>query len=368
MEEKKPAFRPLVMALGGFALLSALWAGLFRIGWNLPMLNTLLALHGPLMVSGFLGTLISLERAVALGFKWAYLVPILSGTGVLALMADTPGSFGTILMTLSSAGLVFLLVLIFYRHLTLYAIVMVLGASCWLIGNGFWLSDLPFYRVVPWWIGFLVLTIAGERLEISPVLQISKKSKAVFVIAVSVFISGALLATKILSVGVHVAGVGMIGLALWLLRNDIAGRTIYRAGLSRFMAVSLILGYIWLGVSGILGLLFGGITAGFYYDAILHSVFVGFVFSMIFAHAPIIFPMLMDLPTSLPFRSSFYAHLTLLHLSLVLRIIGDLLQWPLGRQLGGLFNAFAILLFFGNMVYLSRKTKTALIEVDTPHA
>lgn len=128
------------------------------------------------------------------------------------------------------------------------------------------------------------------------------------------------------------------------------------------MAVSLLLGYIWLGMSGILGVLFGGSTAGFYYDAILHSVFVGFVFSMIFAHAFIIFPTLLDLPTFLPFRSSFYAHLTLLHLSLVLRIIGDILQWPLGRQLGGLFNAIAILLFLGNIVYLSIKTKVAPVR------
>ncbi len=90
------------MALGGLALLLALWAGLFRIGWNLPMPNALPAIHGPLMVSGFLGTLISLERAVALGSKWAYLVPTLSGTGVLALMTDAPGSLGTILMTLGS--------------------------------------------------------------------------------------------------------------------------------------------------------------------------------------------------------------------------------------------------------------------------
>lgn len=360
MEGKKPGFRLLIMALGGLALLLALWAGLFRIGWNLPMPNALPAIHGPLMVSGFLGTLISLERAVALGSKWAYLVPTLSGTGVLALMTDAPGSLGTILMTLGSVGLVFLLVLIFYRHLALYAIVTVIGGSCWLIGNGFWLSGLPFYRVVPWWIGFLVLTIVGERLEISRVLQISKMSRVAFVIAASVFIIGALLATKTFSVGVRVAGAGMIGLALWLLRNDMARRTIYRAGLSRFMALSLILGYIWLGMSGILGLLFGGITAGFYYDAILHSIFVGFVFSMIFAHAPIIFPMLMDLPNSLPFQPAFYAHLTLLHLSLVLRIMGDLLQWPIGRQLGGLFNAFAIILFLGNMVYLTKKTKAAL--------
>lgn len=54
-----------LMGLGMLALLAALWAGLVRLGWGLPPLRpTLPIAHGPLMVSGFLGTLISLERAV----------------------------------------------------------------------------------------------------------------------------------------------------------------------------------------------------------------------------------------------------------------------------------------------------------------
>ena len=58
---------PLV-ALAALALLAALWAALARIGVDMPALPVpVVAEHGPLMVSGFLGTLVSLERAVALG-------------------------------------------------------------------------------------------------------------------------------------------------------------------------------------------------------------------------------------------------------------------------------------------------------------
>jgi hypothetical protein len=345
-----------MMALGGAALLLGLLTGLFRLGWNLHVINaTLPPFHGPLMVSGFLGTLIGLERTVALKHRWSYIVPLLSGIGALALILGPLISFGIILMTLSSAGLVFLLLLIFYHHLALYAIVMILGASCWFVGNGLWLLGLPFYKVILWWIGFLILTIAGERLELSRIFRLSRGGNLVFILAVSVFIIGALLGIRVFSVGVRVASIGIITLALWLLINDIVRHTVHKSGLSRFMAVSLLTGYIWLGVSGILGLLFGSETAGFYYDAFLHSVFVGFVFSMIFAHAPIIFPTLLDLPAFLSFRSSFYAHLTLLHLSLILRIMGDIARWLPGRQWGGLFNVFAILLFFGNVAYLSRQ-------------
>ena len=63
----------LLIAL--LTLLAAAWAGLLRIGWVLPTTDGLAAGHGPLMVSGFLGTLIGLEHAVALaalGRRWAY--------------------------------------------------------------------------------------------------------------------------------------------------------------------------------------------------------------------------------------------------------------------------------------------------------
>src|SRR3970282_2577836 len=142
------------------------------------------------------GTLISIELAVALKYKWAYVVPILSGIGALALIVGVPSLFGKMLMTLSSTGLVFLLVVIFYPHLALHAIVMMLGAFCWLVGNGLWLLGLPFYKIALWGIGFFTLTIAGERLEISRVLEISKKTKLVFILAVVVFIGGSLLAIK----------------------------------------------------------------------------------------------------------------------------------------------------------------------------
>ena len=50
------------------ALLAGIWSGLIRLGWAWPSINPALPMdHGPLMVAGFLGTLIALERSVALG-------------------------------------------------------------------------------------------------------------------------------------------------------------------------------------------------------------------------------------------------------------------------------------------------------------
>ena len=50
---------------------------------------------------------------------------------------------------------------------------------------------------------------------------------------------------------------------------------------------------------------------------------------------------------SFPFHPSLYAPLALLHLSLAVRVSGDLLGSNPVRMWGGLFNAIAILLFLG---------------------
>lgn len=76
---KKFGHLPLLL-LAAAALLAALWGGLVRIGWSLPALPLRLpAAHGALMIPGFLGSLISLERAVALRQQarpgWIFYLP-----------------------------------------------------------------------------------------------------------------------------------------------------------------------------------------------------------------------------------------------------------------------------------------------------
>ena len=67
---------PPLMAVAVVLLTGGLWEGLVYLG--LPLAagqHSLHVDHGPLMVLGFLGTLIALERAVALGPAWSYLAP-----------------------------------------------------------------------------------------------------------------------------------------------------------------------------------------------------------------------------------------------------------------------------------------------------
>ena len=334
---------PLLLP-GMLALLAALWGGLLRLGWQLPAPPTpLAAFHGPLMVAGFLGTVIGMERAVALGRSWAYLVPLASGLGALALVAGSPGGSGALLTTAGSLGLALLFVAILRRQTAAFTVVMALGALAWLAAQLLWLAGWPGYRVAPWWAAFLVLTIAGERLELSRVAPVSGAARVAFLGAVALLLAGLGLGTADFDAGIRTVGAAFLALALWLARQDVARRTVRQPGLPRFVAACLLSGYAWLGVGGVLALVHGGVAAGGAYDAMLHALFLGFVFAMIFGHAPIILPAVLGVAVG--FRRSFYAHLVLLHATLVLRVAGDLLGWLPGRRWGGLGNVAALVLF-----------------------
>ncbi len=96
-------------------------------------------------------------------------------------------------------------------------------------------------------------------------------------------------------------------------------------------------------------------VSGFMYDGLLHALFVGFVFSMIFGHAPVIFPAVLKVQAA--FRPSFYVHLVLLHFSLALRMVADFMSNVPLRQWGSLLNGIAILLFLYNTVTSILDTK-----------
>ena len=344
-----------LLALALVTLLGALWGGLVRIGWSWPVLNpALLAAHGPLMVSGFLGTLIGLERAIALGRRWAFGVPLLTlaGAGVLLVRAD---GAGPLLMTAGSLSLVAVMLALLRRQVVLFMIVMLAGTLAWLIGNALWLAGRAFAEVALWWMAFLLLTIAGERLELSRVLRLTPWRHGSFLAAIGLLLAGPSLALTSIEAGTRLMGVAMLGLAFWLARYDLARRTARQTGLTRFMAVCLLAGYAWLGVGGALALVSGGGVAGPLYDAILHAVFVGFVFSMIFGHAPVIFPAILRTPVA--YHPAFYTHVALLHLSLLIRVAGDLADVSPIRRAGGLLNALAILLFLANTMRQARAAR-----------
>jgi hypothetical protein len=345
------------MLLALVILTAAAWAGLLRLGWAWPALRPTLAVsHGALMVAGFFGTLIALERAVAIGKDWAYVSPLLSAIGGLLIAFGLGGQVGPVLLTLGSAGLVLIFATILYKHQTGYILVMALGAVALLVGNLLWLIGRPVFQLVLWWAGFLILTIVGERLELGRLVRQTRFSRAAFTSALVVFLIGLVILIPIWSLGVRLTGVGMILLGLWLLRFDVARRTVKQSGLTRFIAVCLLSGYAWLVISGLIALAYGAVPAGPVYDAMLHAIFLGFVFAMIFGHAPIIFPAVLGI--EIEYKSYFYIPLILLHISLVVRIGGELLGSGMARLWGGLFNVIAVILYLGMIAPIGSRRKS----------
>jgi hypothetical protein len=229
-----------------------------------------------------------------------------------------------------------------------FTMVMSAGALAWAVGNVLWRAGWPFNRVVPWWIAFLALTIVGERLDLSRFQKPSRWSWPLFYGAVGLFGAGVVLTALTQVHGERLTGLGMLALAGWLWRFDLARRTIKQPGLPRFMATCLLAGYVWLAVAGGLMVAFSPLESGLRYDAVLHSFFLGFVFSMIFGHAPVIFPAVLMLQPS--FRPAFYSHFALLHVAVVLRVGSEAIKWAPGRPWGGVISALAIGLFLLNTI------------------
>ncbi|MBT7324202.1 MAG: hypothetical protein HN855_03505 [Anaerolineae bacterium] len=352
----KPSHRFPLLLLSVIALLVAMWSGLLRVGWLFPALAPWRMAHGPLMIAGFLGTLISIERAVALNESWLYLGPVLSAAGGIYYVAGGDDIIGALLMLAGSFGLVVIFALILKQHREDYTIVMALGSVALFVGMLLWISGHSIARIVLWWSAFLVLTIVGERLELSRLMRPSKTRRTLGQITVVVYLLGLMLTFFSSDTGTRIASAGMLLMALWLLRFDIARITIRKTALVRFVAICLLSGYVWLGVGGIIGLYAGYSYAGPIYDAFLHTVFVGFTFSMIFGHAAIIFPSILMLPVK--YSPKFYYPLVLLHISLILRITGDLALLHQVRLWGSMLNAIAILLFLiimGSTILNGRK-------------
>jgi hypothetical protein len=325
-------------------LLSSLWAGLLRLGWALPAPHGSLALlHGPLFVCGMLGTVIGLERAVTLGRPWTFVGPVLTLLGGVGLVAGMPIGLGALLMVGGSVGLLAVFVALLKRQPARFVVTMALGAAAWLGGNLLWLGGWPYAVAALWWAGFLIVTIVGERLELGRMRQLPPRALWSFTVGVGLLLLGLLVAVGWFDLGVRLVGVSFVALGLWLLRYDIARRTIRRPGVPRFSAICILSGSAWLVVGGAIALFAGAQYAGPLYDAMLHAVFVGFVFTMIFGHAPIIIPALLKLPITFSVWS--YMPLVLLHISLVLRTTGDLAGLVELRRWGGMLNAATILLF-----------------------
>jgi len=349
-EASRPAFsRPGVrlafLVPGGIALLAGLDAALLLLGLPAPLsFERLPVVHGPLLVFGFIGTVIALERAVAIRRWWAFGAP--AAFGISGLLMLSPAPLVVAAGMLAVGGIVLLLIYraIWQRQAMLASAIQALGAFLALGSAVLWIGGLPASALVPGMAGFMVLTIAGERVELARMVVLSIATERAALSVSAVLAIGVIAAMLWPAIGYPLFGAGLVAVVGWLAVFDVATRLVRSHGLPRYIAACLLAGYFWLVVAGVIWFVAGPVSSGPYYDATVHAVFLGFTLAMIMAHAPVIFPAVLRRP--LPYRPSFYVPVALLHLSLVVRILfGDLRDDPALVQWGGVCNIVAVLLF-----------------------
>ncbi|MBL8921394.1 MAG: hypothetical protein JNJ54_21220 [Myxococcaceae bacterium] len=331
--------RRVLLVLAGAGAVLAVLGGLARLGvWSMGA--SVAPHHGPLLAVGVFGAVIGLERAVALAHPAALAPPVLNLLGAAALLAGFP--FAPWVLVGGVALLVVVNGVIVRRQREAFTWLMLAGSAVLLAGTVGWALGQPVYAATPAWLGFFVLTIAAERLELSRLIPTPAWApKVLLAVALVLVVTAGVEVVEPLSAG-RPFGVGLTLVGLWQLRFDLARRTVRGHGLPKFTAVGVLGAALWLTVTGVLWVTVDRVPAGPRADALLHGVFVGYVLSMVFAHAPIILPAVARVPV--PFHAVLYAPLALLHVGLLLRVVGDLAVEAV-RGAGGVLTALALPLF-----------------------
>jgi hypothetical protein len=335
--------RFVLIGCGVVSFAAGLWTGFARLGIGLTgAASQFVEFHGALMICGFFGTLISLERAVAFNRPLAYLIPVCAAAGVVALLARETTLAGAAFL-MASVGLAATSLYNMRRlRSALLAGTPTIAALCWGWGTLLWLANRPAAESAGWWLAFLVLTVAAERLELSRVAAPPPIAKGFFVAIVIVILTGAARG-ELDRPATPFFAAGLLACGAWLLIYDLARRTARLSGQIRFTAACMLLGYGWLIIAG-LELLAGPLRLiEFWYDAIVHAVTLGFVLSMLFGHTLIILPSVIGL--KLRYSPALYLPLLLLQISVAIRITADFLGGAELRSLSGFLTIAAVALF-----------------------
>ncbi|MGH7740056.1 MAG: hypothetical protein ACREL1_07920, partial [bacterium] len=317
-------------------LLVAIWGGLLRLQWQLPIPQaSWMTFHGPLMISGFFGTIIGLARANVLKSTVGLLVPLTTVLGAWILILGGPATWAAILFLAASLGYL-VLSLGFFKKQPAYAAALALIGGCgWAWSNYFWWQGHPIPHVIAGWQLLFVLTISSERLEDASWTAARMKG-VMLAIIVGALVTGAIVQPFHPAVGVRVFSAGYLLLGISLFAWDRHWRNPGPTDWGKYTQYCLIAGYTWLLAGGVIGATQAPVDSGFAYDAFLHSIFLGLIFSMVFSHAPRLLPRVLKAPV--PFHWFFYSHWALLQISLCARVAGDLFQSTPWRRWGALLN------------------------------
>lgn len=340
--------RALVSAIAPVAIVG-LYGGLSRMTTDLPAAAAASFFHGALVLHGVFGALIPLERAVALREPWAFGAPVTCLLGSLLLVLGFPDQ-GWAFYALSALWFTAVSIRIVILQPAPFTVALLLGSLALVSADGLLLAGREISEIVALWLAFLVITVAAERLELSRLLRHHPATVALFLLSALCTLAGA--ATG--GIDGVLFGVGLVAMALWMIRYDIALQTIRLPGQVRYFAVAMLCGHGWLLVAGLAVL--GGTWLDNPYDLTIHAICLGFALSMVFGHVLIILPAITGVRLS--YSRWLYFPLAMLQLAVLLRATADSFGFTPGRMESG-YLTLAALLTFAVVLALHRPRKPA---------
>ncbi|WP_314129605.1 hypothetical protein [Schaalia odontolytica] len=371
-----PVSRLSFLLLAGVALLAGLDASLVRLGAIAPVTSTSLGtVHGLLMIYGFLGTAICLERAVALQSDgrraWAYAAPLLTGaggisTGIISLNEGARTALVNLpiprylaahltgftpermmpgfLITLGMALLTAIYCYVWSRRQATHAVlIQLMGAIIGLGGILLWWRGLETARAVPWWLAFLIVTIIGERVELARLTFASGSTERRITAECVALMVGLTVALYSPTIGYPMIGLSLGALMADTAWHDVARGTVRMRGLPRLAAVCMLSGYGWGLVPSLMWIIAPPAFDGYGYDAGIHAITIGFVVSMLLAHAPVIIPAVAR--REVPYHPAMWIPFAFLQISLALRLLAGAREAAYPWRLGGTLGVVGVLLF-----------------------
>ena len=370
------AYPRLLLMLGAaISLIVGLNAGLFRLGaHSLTTDATLGNLHGPLMIFGFLGTVIGLERAVALqtdrGRFWPYVAPLSAIAGGVSAILTARGILPemTLLSELGvwnaqraipsllwAGSMVTLLGVYLFvatrRQLTAPVLIEILSAAVGAVGVLLWGKGYEIGAIVHWWLAFIILTILAERLELAHILFRGKGLDTRIVAESALFTVTLTVATLLPPLGFPLMGAALLLLVADVGWHDVARKLVRSTGLPRFSAAAMLAAYTYAAIAALTWVFIPHVFSGYTYDVTVHSITIGFTLSMIVAHAPVIMPAVIR--RDIPYHPVSWLLLAAIHVALLVRIFGASHTLEYLWRLGGTLGVTSLLAFALTTAFLT---------------
>ena len=247
------------------------------------------------------------------------------------------------------------------RQATHAVLIQLMGAFIGLGGILLWWRGLETARAVPWWLAFLIVTIIGERVELARLAFASGSTERRITAE-----SAALMVGLTVALYSPTIGYPLIGLSLGVLMadtawHDIARGTVRMNGLPRLAAVCMLSCYAWALVPALMWVIAPPAFDGYGYDAGIHAITIGFVVSMLLAHAPVIIPAVAR--REVPYHSAMWVPFAFLQVALLLRLLAGAREAAYPWRLGGTLGVVGMLLFVATTLTVTiRRARAASRE------